>query len=414
MIENFDAKLAQYADILVDIGLNIHPGQKLLIRLAPLEAAPLVRLIAEKAYKKGASLVDVMWADDELILDRFNHAPRDSFEEYPAWKSKGFFEVVQGGGASLAFLATDPDLLKGQNPDLVGLAQKVAWQQIKAAWDHINHHPINWLVASYPLESWARMVFPDQPESEQLDLLWDAIFQVCRINEVDPVAAWGTHLAELAARAAYMTEKAYASLKYTAPGTDLVIGLPKDHLWAGGQKDTEAGFPFTANIPTEEIFTLPHREQAEGVVSATMPLSNAGTLIEGIRLTFENGRVVKAEAEKNQEVLQKVIESDEGASRLGEVALVPHSSAISQSGILFYNTLFDENASCHLALGSAYHDMMKGGAKMDEEEFAAAGGNDSLIHVDFMIGSDQMDIDGITAAGKAEPVLRAGEWAFEL
>jgi aminopeptidase len=242
--------------------------------------------------------------------------------------------------------------------------------------------------------------------------LWEAIFRICRLDQPDPVAAWQRHAAELAARRDYLNAKRYTALKYTAPATNFTLGLPDHHLWHGGESQTPQGTTFIANVPTEEVYTMPHKERADGVVSSTKPLSYGGVLIEDFSLTYEQGRVVKVTAKKGEAVLQKLIETDEGSARLGEVALVPHSSPISQSGLLFYNTLFDENASNHIALGRAYRFCLEDGTHMTDEEFAAAGGNDSLTHVDFMIGSADMDVDGLTRDGVVEAVMRGGEWAF--
>jgi aminopeptidase len=380
---SFEEKLQNYAEMAVKIGVGLQAGQRLMVR-APIESAPLVRLIVASAYKAGARLVDVLWTDDTIILARFNYAPRDSFEEYPTWQADALAQMANAGDAVLSIYATDPDLLKDQDPDLVAL----------------------------PIASWAAKIFPDSPPDEQISKLWEAIFKVCRLDQPDPVAAWEGHVAELSARKDYLNAKAYTALKYTAPGTDFTLGLPDHHIWHGAQSQTPTGITFIANIPTEEVFTMPHKDRADGIVSSSKPLSYGGVLIEDFNLTFAGGRVVKVTAKKGKAVLQKLIETDEGSARLGEVALVPHSSPISQSGLLFFNSLFDENASNHLAIGRAYRFCIAGGAGMSDEEFAAAGGNDSLAHVDFMIGSAEMDVDGLTHDGIAEPIMRAGEWAF--
>jgi aminopeptidase len=251
------------------------------------------------------------------------------------------------------------------------------------------------------------------PHDAQQARLWDAIFATCRLDQPDPVAAWEAHIKNLVARCGYLNRKQYAALKLTAPGTDLTIGLPKGHLWQGGHVTSEIGIGFTPNLPTEEIFTLPHRERTEGVVHSSKPLNYSGTMIENFSLTFANGRVVKVAAEKGETLLRKLIETDDGAGRLGEIALVPYSSPVSRSGLLFYNTLFDENAASHIAVGRGYKFSLQGGEKMSNEEFAMGGGNNSLVHEDLMIGSDKMDVDGITAIGAREPLMRSGEWVFE-
>jgi len=413
MTLSFEQKLQNYADLAVKFGIGLQAGQRLIVR-TPVESAPLVRLIAESAYKAGARLVDIMWRDDAITLARFKYAPRDSFEEFPTWQTRALAEAAEQGDAVLSIAGTDPDLLKDQDPDLVALTQHVARTHMDPFTTHLVNDGVNWSIISVPIASWAAKIFPDDRPDAQISKLWDMIFQACRVDQIDPIAAWHQHIEQLAARAAYLNAKQYAALKYTAPGTDLMVGLTQNHIWKGGDSTTQTGISFIANMPTEEVFTAPHKDKVEGVVSSSKPLSYAGVLIENFSLTFEAGRVVKVMADKGEEVLQKVIATDDGAARLGEVALVPYSSPISQMGLLFYNTLFDENAASHMALGRAYRFCLENGKEMSNEAFAAVGGNNSLIHIDFMIGSNEMDIDGITATGEVEPLMRAGEWAVSV
>ncbi len=405
----YEQQLQSYADLAVKVGINIQPGQRFIIQ-APLESAPLVRLITVGAYKAGAKLVNVIWSDDAIRLARFEHAPRDSFAEFFPWNTQALIDVSEGGGAALSIKSTNPDLLKDQDPDLVTLVQQTAQRHSVPFTKNVMSDAFNWGIISWPLASWAAKIFPDDPPDIQVEKLWAVIFKICRIDQPDPLAAWEQHLKKLAAMRAYLNAKQYATFKYRAPGTDLSIGLPSNHAWMGGQKATLNDIPFVPNIPTEEVFSTAHRDKVDGVVRASKPLSYAGTLIEDFSLTFEAGRVVKVSATKGEEMLQKLIDTDEGARRVGEVALVAHSSPISQTGLLFYNTLYDENAASHIALGRAYRFSIQGGSDMSEEEFIAAGGNNSLIHTDFMIGSDKMDIDGITASGNVEALMRAGEF----
>ncbi len=413
MSYDFETRLQKYASLIVKVGLNVQPEQEVVLR-APIDAAPLARTIAAEAYKAGANYVHPFYNDEQLTLIRFQHAPRDSFDYFPDWYAKALLDLAEKGSAFLSVHATDPDLLKDQDPELISRMQKAVAQKTRPYVELLSKDYAPWTVIAASVPAWANKVFPDLPEAQRVPALWDAIFTACRVDAPDPVAAWRKHTEELARRSAYMNEKQYVALKYTAPGTDLTVGLPENHIWTGGYGQTPNGTRFTANIPTEEIFTLPHKDRVDGVVRATLPLNLGGNLIENFGFRFEHGRVVEAHAEKGEVILKKLLETDEGAARLGEVALVPQSSPIAQTGILFYNTLFDENASCHLALGRAYRTSLQGGEEMSPEEFQAAGGNDSLIHVDFMIGSAAMDIDGILPDGSAEPVFRQGEWAFEV
>ena len=419
MASKFEQNLQKYAELAIRVGVNLRAGQRLLVRGGAAfgvahDLAPLVHYITENAYKAGARLVDVMWGDEETELIRFRYAPRDSFTEFPRWKATGPLDYAERGDAVLSISATNPDLLAGQNPELIAAFQDTIWKETAAFSKYITSDVINWCVIAASRPAWATKVYPKLDEDKAVAKLWKTIFQMCRVDQDDPVTAWQAHIRNLKARSNYLTKKQYTALHYKAPGTDLIIGLPKEHLWASARSLAQNGVEFTANIPTEEAFTLADRTCVDGVVSSTKSLNLSGTLVEGIVVRFENGQVVEARAKKNESILQKTITTDEGASRLGEVALVPNSSPISKSGLMFHNTLFDENASSHLALGRAYKFTLVGGTEMTDEEFAVRGGNSSLIHVDFMVGSGQMDIDGLTADGRAEPVMRKGEWAFKV
>jgi aminopeptidase len=418
-IPDFDRKLASYADLAIRVGLNLQPGQRLLITNASsggvvLEAAPLVRQLAAAAYRAGARFVDVLWADELLRLLRFEQALSDSFEEYPDWQVTTALEFIARGDAMLSVKADDPDLLRGQDPALVSLARQVAARRIRPVLEEVERNATNWLVIAAATPAWAARIFPEVPAAEQVDCLWESIFAMCRVDTPDPVAAWRSHVADLVARRDYLNAKAYSALHYTGPGTDLTVGLPKGHLWDSAGMPSQQGIDFIANLPTEEVFTLGHRTQVEGTVTASRPLSYGGTLIDGFSVTFAGGRAVSAHAARGEAMLRSLIDTDDGAGRLGEAALVPHSSPISQTGRIFLNTLIDENAASHLAFGSAYRFSVRGAEDMSAEEFAAVGGNTSLVHVDFMIGCGELDVDGITEDGRVEPVMRRGEWAFEV
>ncbi len=413
----FEADLERYADLAIQIGLNLQPGQRLVIgdpRRAgiPIEIAPLARALTRSAYRAGARYVDVIFRDDAIQRIRFEEAPRDSFDLWPEWQAKGLAEHVRRGDALISVHAANPDLLNDQDPDLVALTQKTAWSHFMPVSEVTSRNLVNWLVIAASYAGWAAKVFPDVPASEREMRLWQALFRVCRVDQPDPIAAWKEHVRQLVARSDYLNHKQYARLHYRGPGTDVTVGLPQGHQWHAARSRTPSGIDFTANLPTEEVFTLPHAGEVDGTVAATKPLNYGDALIDGFRVRFERGRVVEASATQGEAVLRKMLETDDGARSLGEVALVPHSSPISQSGIMFYNTLLDENCASHFAFGRAYKFTMDGGETLSDEAFIAAGGNMSLIHVDFMVGSGQVDIDGVDQAGHIEPVMRQGEWAF--
>ncbi len=405
-----EQKLDQLAEVAVKVGLGLQPGQELLMT-ASIDALPLARRITEHAYRAGAALVTTLFTDEESALMRYRFAPGVSFDRAATWLYDGMAAAFKSGTARLAIAGGNPMLLSQQDPDKVSRANRALSQAYRPALELITRHQINWTIVAGATPAWAAAVFPDDAPDAALAKLWDAIFEASRIHTADPVSAWKAHDADLRRRAASLNEKRYAALQYRGPGTDFRLGLPDDHLWLGGGSHAQNGFYCIPNLPTEEIFTLPHKDRADGTVTATKPLSHQGTMIEGIQVRFERGCIVEARATRGQEVLQKLIETDEGARRLGEVALVPHSSPIARSGIVFSNTLFDENAASHIALGQAYASCLRGGEKLTPDELAAKGANQSLIHVDWMIGSDRLDIDGVTASGTAEPLMRYGEWA---
>jgi aminopeptidase len=412
MLPNFEVNLQKYADLLVRVGLNLQPLQRLLI-YAPLASAPLVQQVAACAYRNGARLVDVLYYDDQLLLTRFQHGPHGSFDEVSPWRARASVEYAQRGDAVLSIAAQDPKLLKDQDPELIKQYTLALSKVMHPYANEVARDSHNWVVASYATEAWAASVFPNTPVEQRQDKLWEAIFRTCRIDQPDPIAAWHAHLQRLSTWRDYLNRKRYAVLHCQAPGTDLTIGLTDRHRWISGVSQTPAGVSFTPNLPTEEVFTLPHKDRVNGTVRASKPLSYSGALIEDFSLTFKDGHAVEARAARGEVVLRDLIATDAGASSLGEVALVPHSSPVSRSGLLFYNTLFDENAASHIALGRGYRMCLQDGGLADDE-FAARGGNNSLIHVDFMIGSEQMMIDAITADGQREALMRNGEWAFSL
>ena len=403
-------KLEKLAEVAVKVGLGLAKNQDLVIT-APIAALPLVRFLTRHAYKAGAGLVTTFYSDEEATLARYEFAPDASFDKASDWLYEGMAKAYANGAARLAISGDNPMMLSEQDPTKVARANKANSMAYKPALEKIANFDINWNIISYPNPAWARQVFPDVPEEVAVRKLADAIFAASRVDLDDPVAAWASHNANLKKRSTWLNGERFSALHFTGPGTDLTVGLADGHEWHGGASVAKNGITCNPNIPTEEVFTTPHALKVEGYVSSTKPLSHQGTLIDDIRVKFEGGRIVEASAAKGGEVLSRVLDTDAGARRLGEVALVPHSSPISASGILFYNTLFDENASCHIALGQCYSKCFLDGASLTPEQIRTQGGNSSLIHIDWMIGSDKVDIDGIRADGSKVPVMRAGEWA---
>lgn len=407
----FNEKLTKYAELAVKVGVNIQKGQSLYIT-ASIDNPEFIRLLTKMAYEVGAKQVYVDWTDDVITRTRFELAPSESFEEYPAWKVQEREQLADQGAAFMSVVSSSPDLLKGIDSSRISAFQKAAGTALTKYRQYIQSDKISWTVIAAPSKSWAAKAFPDVAKDDQVSALWDAIFKAVRADVDSPIEAWAKHDDLLHEKVDYLNDKNYKQLHYTAPGTDLTIELPKGHLWCGAGSVNEKGASFMANMPTEEVFTVPLKTGVNGVVSSSKPLSYGGNIIDDFKITFEKGRIVKVEAAEGQEVLQRLVDTDEGAKYLGEVALVPHHSPISESGLLFYNTLFDENASNHLAIGSAYAFCLEGGKKMSSEELQEHGLNQSITHVDFMIGSDQMDIDGILEDGSKEAVFRGGNWAF--
>ncbi len=403
-------KLDLLAQVAVNVGLGLKAGQEL-VMTASTDAMPLARRITEHAYRAGATLVTTLFSDDESTLMRYRSAANESFDHAAKWLYEGMAAAFKSGAARLAIAGGNPALLSNEDPDRVGRANRAVSQAYRPALELITRHEINWTIVASATPAWAAAMYPGEAPDAALAKLWEEIFATTRINTADPVSAWKAHDAGLQRRAALLNEKRYATLHYRGPGTDFRLGLADDHLWLGGGTTAGNGNYCIPNMPTEEVFSAPHKDRADGAVTATKPLSHQGTMIEGIHVRFERGRIVELKATKGEEVLKKLIETDDGARRLGEVALVPHSSPIASSGLVFFNTLFDENAASHIALGQAYSGCLRDGDKLTPDQLAAKGVNDSLIHVDWMIGSDKLDIDGVTDTGAVEPLMRQGEWA---
>jgi len=408
---SFDEKLDRLAEVAVRIGLNIREGQELVIT-APLDSVPLIRKVTEHAYKAGALLVTTFFSDDPSVLARYRYAPDASFDHAPQWLADGMAAAFRSGAARMAIAGGNPALLAGEEPSKVSRASIAASKANKPAMELITKHAINWSIVAAATPDWAKLVFPDEPIETAIAKLWEAIFYASRITGPDPVAAWKEHNRLLKERVDTLNTKRFHALHFkSADGsTDLTVGLADDHLWGGGGGESGNGIFCNPNIPTEECYTTPHKDRVDGIVRATKPLSHQGTLIRDIVCRFEAGRIVESSASSGEDVLNRLINTDDGARRLGEVALVPHSSPISQSGILFWNTLFDENAASHIALGQSYATCLIDGENKNTEQLSELGANSSLIHVDWMIGSGEIDVDGIQTNGDREPLMRSGEW----
>lgn len=407
-----DLDLEKYAELAVRVGINVQQGQTLVVS-APLTAVELVRKITRKAYEAGAKNVHVEWNDEETTKIKYELAPDEALSEYPMFRAKGWEEFAANGAGFLSIYSTNPDLLKDIDPKRVAAATKAAGTALQG-WRHYTMaHKVAWSLISTPTPEWAAKIFPDLPTDEAVAKLWELILKATRVDLEDPVQEWKEHNARLSKTVDYLNKKQYRQLVYKGEGTDLTVDMPENHVWHGGSTENEKGVTFNPNMPTEEVFTMPHKDGANGTVSSTKPLNYGGNLIDNFTLRFENGKVVDFTAEKGYETLKLLLDTDEGARMLGELALVPHRSPISDTNLIFYNTLFDENASCHFALGRAYPITIEGGSEMTKEQLSERGSNDSLIHVDFMMGSSSMNIDGITRDGSSEPIFRDGNWAIE-
>ncbi|MEY8292922.1 aminopeptidase [Carnobacteriaceae bacterium 52-44] len=411
VLPNFEENLKKYAELLVATGVNVSDGHTVVLSI-DVDQAPLARLITEAAYKRGAEKVIVNWADDGLSRLSYTYQDIETLKDLPDYKVEEMNYVIEKGASRISVRSSDPDALAGLDGEKIAETQKALGAKMRPLMDATQANKMSWLVASAAGEEWAKKVFPElETTEEQVDALWNAIFEAVHLYEEDPIAFWSAKVDTLQTKADELNKEAFTALHFKGPGTDLTVGLPKGHRWEGAGSTNARGELFVANMPTEEVFSAPDANRVDGVVVSTKPLSYAGSIIEGMEFHFEDGKVTKVTAEKGEDIIKKLIEQDEGASRLGEVALVPDESPISQSGLTFFNTLFDENASNHLALGSAYAFSLEGGTEMTREELNEAGLNESNTHVDFMIGSDQMDIDGIKEDGSTVPVFRNGTWA---
>jgi aminopeptidase len=397
----------------VEVGMNLQPGQIARIS-APVECAPLARLCVAAALDCGAQDVVMEWTDDFVTRQRYLKADEAVFSQFPAYLKAKFDWLLENGCPVLSIIGSDPELLKGVDNRRILAWQRASAEPTKPWHDALDANKYQWSIGAHPTKAWAEKVFPDKKGEAAVDALWEAIFAVCRITgDGKGVERWKDHVAATARRAKQLNDYNFQSLHYTnCLGTDLTIVLPENHVWVGGSEKTPAGAEFVANMPTEEIFTAPRWDGVNGRVYAALPLALDGNLVKDFYLDFRDGKIVDVHASEGEDVLRSSIAMDEGSSYLGEVALVPYDSPIRSTGILFYNTLFDENASCHLAFGSAYPSCVRGGEKLDEAGQKALGLNQSMNHVDFMVGTADLSIVGVTHDGREIPVFQNGNFAF--
>jgi len=407
-----EQQLKKYAKLVVKTGVNLKKDQLLVIK-APLESAPFVRQVMEAAFEQGASDVEVFWSDEQSTKVKYMKAPDAYFDAIPSWMVEFYNSAVEKGAAFLSISASDPELMKDVDPNRMMRLQKASGKALKTYREKLMNNELVWCVVSVPTVAWAKKVFPDRSEEEAVNALWDAIFKAIRVDQADPIGAWQDHVSRLKTRMHKLNDLKLTALKYTnALGTDLTVGLPEGHLWLGGSDVMTDGHEFVANIPTEEIFTAPDFRRVEGIVYSAKPLNLNGTLVDQFNLTFKEGKIIDFAAKEGYEQLKQLITTDEGSAYLGEVALVPHDSPISNMDILFYNTLFDENAACHLAIGKAYPVCLEGGDNMDVETLKSHGVNESLVHEDFMIGTADMCIMGVTASDEEVKIFENGNFVF--
>ena len=411
-MENFQEKLNEYAKLALKVGINVQEGQPLVIN-APIEGLEFVRLLAKNAYELGVTDVHINWSDEELTKLKYENAPIDVFENYPQWKVDSRVDYAKQGAGFISISSADPNLLKDIDSDKIAASNKSASTALKEFQKYTMNDINPWLVVSIATKSWAKAVFEDLDEDEAVERLWEEIFKATRMDREDPIKAWEDHKENLKSKIKYLTEKNIEELHFTSSnGTDLKVELPKGHIWAGGGAVTQDSIDFTPNMPTDEVYTLPDKYGVNGTVYSSKPLNYGGQLVDEFKLVFKDGKVVDYDAKTGKNVLKDIFEIDEGANHLGEVALVPYDSPISRSNVIFLNTIYDENASCHFALGKAYPTNMECGADMNDEELDAHGVNDSLVHIDFMMGTKDTSVIGTTRNGEKVEIFKDGNWAF--
>ncbi len=410
VMKNFEEKLKKYAKLIVKVGVNVQKGQTVVLYIN-VDQQHLAHLIIEEAYAAGAGKVMVKWSDTFAQQQFLTHASTENLTTIPEFAKEEAKYIAQNRCCRISVMSEDPGAFAGIDQKRVAAYQAANGEALMPVRKATQNNDLSWTVVAAASVEWAEKVFPDLKGEAAVDRLWEEIFKTTRVDQPDPIKAWQEHDQKLHTKEDWLNKEQFSALHYTSPKTDLTIGLPENHVWEGGSSKNAAGITFMANMPTEECFTAPDNRRINGYVTSTKPLSYAGNILEDMKFTFKDGKVVDVTAKKGQEVLEHLLQTDDGVKSLGEVSLVPDPSPISQSGIIFYNTLFDENASDHLALGAAYPFNVKGGTKMSEAELKAKGINFSQAHVDFMVGSADMNIDGIKKDGTVVPVFRNGDWA---
>ncbi|MEL3909362.1 MAG: aminopeptidase [Treponemataceae bacterium] len=401
----------KYAELILKAGLNIKEGESFTLSVQE-ETLPLARVIAKQAYKMGVKDIIFLFSDDDIVLSRYLYAKDHAFEEYPKFKVDYAESYMKAGYHRLALITANPELLKAADPKRLDKWQNVTAKANKRIRKYTMESIVKWVVVAAASPAWAKSVFPELPADEALAKLWENIFKATRVDQDDPIAAWKQHDKNLKKYSKFLNKSQFKKLIYKAPGTDLEVGLVENHIWQGGSGKSKAGVDFFANIPTEELFTMPHAYKINGTVKATKPLVALGNTIDNFSFVLKDGKIVEYHAEKGQDVLKTLLSTDKGALRFGEVALVPHDSPISNTNILFKNTLFDENASCHFAFGAAYADTVKNGTELSSKQKKKVGMNESMTHVDFMVGGPELSVVGIDHNGKEVQILKNGNWAF--
>lgn len=408
---NFQENLKKYAHLIVKSGVDLQKGQELVIS-APVEANDFARMIAKEAYEAGAREVIIQYSDEKASRMKYDYCDMDVFENPPQWFADSKNHYAERNAAFVTISASDPDLMKGIDPKKAMASTVAMHKMCKPFYDKLDVNGCAWNIISVPTKAWAKKVFPDKSEAEAIDAMWDAIFKAVRVYSDDPVKAWEEHHKSFVEKVNFLNEKQFVSFRYeNSIGTNITLGMPENHIWIGGGDELTDGRHFFPNMPTEEIFSAPHKDKINGTVHSALPLNYQGNLIDDFSITYKDGRVVDYDAKVGKDVLKSIIDTDEGSLSLGEIALIPHNSPISNMGILFYNTLYDENASCHFAIGSSYSSCIKGGTEMSKDELKANGMNDSVTHVDFMLGTADLKITATDRDGNETPIFINGNWA---